>query len=303
MIMSLPKVSVVITCYNYGEYVGSALESVFAQTFQDFEIILIDDGSTDDSEKIIRSFLVDNRLKYYRHTNSGQAIAKNRGIVKAKGEFIAFLDADDKWEKAKLEKQIPLFSDRDIGVVFSRAKYIDDKDQLLNFSLTDRYLQPRSGRVTNYLYIDNFIPFSSSVVRKKCISNLGSFDETLPMGIDWDLWLRLSTECLFSYVDEPLLLYRVGHAGQMSKNAIVRHNCADRIMDKFNRNYPGFVDTKTQKKARYYTLCNRSEYYSVRQPWQGICLSFDAIKQKPWHVKSYQGFLLACRHLLIYGIK
>lgn len=293
-----PEVSVVITCYNYGQYVAGCLESVFAQTYTDYEIILVDDGSTDNSEEQIKPFLQNSRLKYIRQKNSGQAKAKNRGIQESRGKFIAFLDADDKWDATKLSKQIPLFLDEHVGVVFSRALYIDENDQLLDFILTEKYLQPKIGRVTHNLYMNNFVPFSSSVVRKKCFAEFGGFDEMLPMGIDWDLWLRLSTGCSYAYVNEPLLFYRVGHPGQMSKNETTRHRCSDRIMTKFVQQYPDAVDKRTQKKAMLYTLCNRAEYYSVRKPWQGMLLSCKAVIMAPWYAESYRGFLLACRHLL-----
>ncbi len=298
--MTQPIVSVVITCYNYARYVGGAIESVLNQSFQDIEIIIVDDGSTDGSDTVISSFLFDHRIKYFHQENRGQAKAKNKGIKESTGEFVAFLDADDQWEKTKLEKQILLFQNQDTGVVYSRAQYIDAAGHPMELILSDKYLQPRSGKVTNWLYMNNFVPFSSAIVRKTCFDMLGMFDESLSMGIDWDLWLRISTRYSFAYVNEPLLLYRVGHPGQMSKNETTRHECSDRIMMSFVDNYPDAVDPKVQKKAKVYTLWNRADYYSVRKPWQGMLLSLKAILLSPFHPESYRGVLQALRYLFFH---
>ena len=297
--MAQPKVSVVITCYNYGQYVETALQSVFSQTFQDFEIILVDDGSTDNSEEKIRPFLSDSRLKYIKQENSGQAKAKNRGINESSGEVIAFLDADDKWDKTKLEKQLPLFLNKDVGVVYSKAKYIDEYDHPVNIVLKDKYMRPRNGKVTDFLYMNNFVPFSSSIVRRACFDKFGLFDESLPMGIDWDLWLRLSTQYKFDFVDESLFIYRIGHSGQMSKNVEERHKYSDKIMERFRLKYPDFVSAKIYTNAMAYTYFNRSEYYSNKDPWKGIRFSLKSIKLAPVKLKGYYGFLLCCRGFLI----
>ncbi len=227
------KVSIVITCYNYGKYVEQCLESVLSQTFSDFEVIVVNDGSTDDSEDRIRPFLNDKRIKYIKQPNAGQANAKNRGIKESKGKFVAFLDADDYWEYDKLEKQLPLFENENVGVVYSRARYIDEKGQDLNKEVEEfgKYLKPRSGNVLEYLLFDNFVPFSSSVVRHDLLGS--GFDEDLKMAIDWKLWLWLSLHWEFDYVDEKLLNYRIGHSNQMSKNAEERFKCTDMIMDDF----------------------------------------------------------------------
>ena len=106
-----PRISVVVTCYNYGAYLEGCLSSIMAQSFQDREIIVIDDGSTDDTPQVMARFSETPDLRYIRQANGGQAVAKNAGIRAARGEFIAFLDADDLWEPEKLAKQVRLFAD------------------------------------------------------------------------------------------------------------------------------------------------------------------------------------------------
>lgn len=297
--MSIPKVSVVITCYNYGKYVEKAIESVFSQTYDDVEIILVDDGSTDDSEQRIRPFLSDKRLTYIRQKNQGQANAKNAGIRHARGQFIAFLDADDLWETTKLEKQMPLFSNDTIGVVYSRARYIDKDGQHLNITLKGKYLRPRSGNVTNFLFFDNFVPFSSSIIRKQCLEVFNGFDESLEMGIDWDLWLKISTQYAFAFVDEPLLIYRVGHTGQMSKKAEKRQGCSDRIMKQFMHNYPEVVTPNIIRRALAYTYCNRGGYFSGKDLSHSNKYYAMAIRQAPFEIRAYKGLMKNfLRHIL-----
>jgi len=259
-----PEVSVVITCYNYGRYVAGCLESVLAQSFEDFEIILVDDGSTDNSEEQIKPFLQDSRLRYIKQKNGGQANAKNRGIHEASGRFVAFLDADDQWGPAKLAKQLPLFSDEKVGVVYSRARYIDEDglDLYKEIEELGGHFVPQSGRVVNHLLFDNFVPFSSSVVRLELLG--AGFDKEIKMAIDWKLWLSLALEWDFAFVNEKLLYYRVGHSGQMSKNAEERFRCTDTILDEFLASNEGRIGQNAINSALAHKYYLRWEYFRGR---------------------------------------
>ncbi len=286
-----PQVSIVITCYNYASFVTSCLESVFAQTFSDYEIILVDDGSTDDSAQKIKPFLADTRLRYIKQQNGGQANAKNRGIQESVGRFIAFLDADDLWQPDKLKKQIPLFMDEKIGVVYSRQSFIGEHNDEVPSSRRRKTMLPRGGKVTSPLFMDNFVPFSSSVVRADCFQQFDGFDESIAMGIDWDLWLRLSTRYYFAFIDEPLLVYRVGHPGQMSKNALKRQECSDRIMEKFRTTYPSEVPPALLRNAMAFTYCNRGSYFRHEDIKLSIDYYLKAIKENPFWFDAYKGLL------------
>ena len=284
----IPETSIVVTCYNYGRYLKGCLESILGQTYTDWEIIVIDDGSTDNTPEVMEGFTGHAGIRYIRQPNGGQARAKNKGIETARGRFIAFLDADDLWEKDKLEKQMPLFSDESVGVVFSRSRFIGANGEDLGLPETRRHLAPRRGKVTEFLYIDNFIPFSSAVVRRECLDRCGRFDETLKMGIDWDLWLRISVGYTFDYVDAPLLIYRVGHSGQMSHNREERQRCSDRIMNRFRKNFPGMLSRQTLRKADYHTFCNRGEYYADKDRWRSIGFLGRAIITDPLQMRSFK---------------
>lgn len=290
--MDSPTVSVVVTCYNYGNYLEGCLDSILKQSFKDFEIVIVNDGSTDNTDEIIEKFIKINIVKYIKQANSGQARAKNIGIQNSSGKFIAFLDADDAWEEDKLEKQMPLFSKENVGVVYSLVRYVNEKGQALdNVRTIGKYLKPRSGNVTRHLFLDNFVPFSSSIVRKACFEKCGVFNESLKMGIDWDLWLRLSTLYEFDFVHEPLLIYRVGHSGQMSKNIEVRQQCSDYIMSDFLRSYRHLLSVWIIRKAYSFTYCNRGEYYVKVDKKKSVKYYFKSICKNPLNVQPYKGLL------------
>lgn len=221
------KFSVVITSYNYGLYIRESIESVLSQTYDDYEIIIVDDGSRDNTKEIVSTYSSDKRIKYFYQDNAGQPKAKNRGICESCGEFIAFLDADDIWMPTKLEKQFILFADPEVGVVYSRRQWIDPNS--VEISGNERILQ--RGMILDHIFVDNFVCFSSSVIRRSYLEQVGYFDETLPMGIDYDLWIRLASVCKFDFVGEPLVKYRTGHSN-LSKNTMKRYECAQAIMRK-----------------------------------------------------------------------
>ena len=286
-----PLISVVITCYNYGHYLEDCIKSVLAQSYQNIEIVLVDDGSTDDTPKVMAQYKDLPNIVSIHQKNGGQARAKNTGIKNATGNFIAFLDADDAWDKDKIEKQIACFARPEVGVVYCTARYIDESSDEFNYEISNKYLLPRRGAVTEWLILDNFVMFSSSIVRKECFEKFGAFDENLKMGIDWDLWLRISTAYEFDYVDGRLFYYRMGHSGQMSKNAEERQRCSDRIMSKFLDKYQGIVSTNTISKAMAYTYCNRGEYYRKINRWRSTCYFLKALKNKPVNIVVYKGLI------------
>lgn len=301
--MKTPRLSVVISSYNYGKYLKGCIDSVLQQTWNDFEIIIVNDGSTDNTDSIVEPFLSDDRIHYVKQKNAGQANAKNTGIRNAKGDLIAFIDADDLWEADKLEKQIVLFKDPQVGVVYSTARYIDEDGNALPFEHASKYLTPRSGKVTDYLFFDNFIPFSSSIVRKECFERLGMFDEHLSMGIDWDLWLRISIHYKFDYVDETLLVYRVGHPGQMSKNLEMRHKCSDTIIKRFIAANPNELNFIQIRKMWQYTYMNRGYYYRYVDLKQSSRYYLRALLQWPFAFGPLRGLLMNTMVLFGYTAK
>ena len=210
-----PSVSVIIPCYNGAEYIVSTIESVLNQAYEDFELIVIDDGSTDQtSEEINR--VQDKRLKYFRTENQGVSHARNYGIRESNGEFIALLDADDLYLETNLKQKIQFLNNhKDIGLVHGSEMIFESVTETTK-SITkglDGFVLPE------LLSLDKKVIHSPSsvVFRKKLIDQAGSFDEQMSVAADWDMWVRLARITNFGFIDKPLTKYRL-HQNQMHSN-------------------------------------------------------------------------------------
>lgn len=205
MIDSQPAVAVIIPTYNRAHVIGRALRSVLNQTFKNLEVIVVDDGSTDDTQKLVESF-VDPRVRYLRcEANQGATAARNLGIKNTSAEFIAFQDSDDEWLCEKLEKQMAVFAQAgdNIGVVYCGFFRVDGKKAA--YYPSDAVLK-KTGNVLESLLRGNFVTTQAAVVRRECFRSSGMFDERLPRYQDWELFIRLAKHYEFICVDEPLLL-------------------------------------------------------------------------------------------------
>ncbi|MCE9531701.1 MAG: glycosyltransferase family 2 protein [Planctomycetes bacterium] len=213
-----PTVSVLIAARDYGQYLADALRSVQRQTFSDWELILIDDGSRDNTPEVARPFLNDPRIQYHRTDTLGQPRAKNLALQLARAELVAYLDGDDLWMPTKLERQVRLMqADPRLGVTFTRRLLIDPQGGIIPSSHPPL---PR-GMVYNDILLDNFVCFSSVMIRKEVLEHVGAFDPRLELAIDYDLWLRVANHYPFDFIDEALVKYRTGH-GNLSKRIVER---------------------------------------------------------------------------------
>jgi glycosyltransferase involved in cell wall biosynthesis len=247
------RVSVVIATYNMGQYLPQAVESVLAQSYFNVEVQIVDDGSTDHTAQIAQQWEGHSRVRVHRQANRGQARAKNQGIELTLSPFVAFLDADDVWLPEKLSRQMPLFEGRpELGVVYSDYECMDGEGRALPKVPTRMH----RGHVSGPLLIENFVSFPTAVVRRECLERHRGFDESLGMGIDYDLWLRLSAHYQFDFISEPTVRYRIW-AGQMSKNYRKRYESAMRIMRDFLANNPGAVDPEVVRSAWAHTYTGR----------------------------------------------
>lgn len=210
----MPAVSVIIPTYNSAQYVIAAVESVLAQTWRDFEILVIDDGSTDDTEEVMRHYQM--QVRYIRQQNGGVAVARNRGIAESRGKYIAFLDADDTWLPHKLETQINhLRRQSACRVCYAAFTVVDAALNPLGISRSQRSRTARE----DLLLRGNIIGSICTVVCERTLFEIvGGFDPALSQCADWDMWVRLAAQTEFLYVDEPLVTYRQ-HGNNMSRNA------------------------------------------------------------------------------------
>jgi O-antigen biosynthesis protein len=199
-----PLVSVVVPTYNRATLVCRAVRSVLAQTFPDYEVLVVDDGSTDETEEAVRS-IPDPRVHYLRQSrNRGVSAARNRGIRAARGEFIAFLDSDDEWLPEKLERQVRVLQEapEEVGLVYSGVRSVDGSGSGWTFRPRHR------GDVYGEILEANPIHSGSSVmVRRNVVRTAGFFDEGIPAIEDFDYWIRIARFYRFEAVDEPLVRY------------------------------------------------------------------------------------------------
>lgn len=204
----------IIPAYNSAEYIGEALESVFKQTFQDFEIIVVDDGSTDDTKEILGKYR--DRIRYYFQQNGGPAKARNHGIRLANGEFIAFLDADDIWLPTKLEKQIGLFKERkNLGMVTTGACSFDEKG-IYGYSV-DKRKKLMQGNVARNIFLHSDVGTPTVMARKQVFDEVGFFDENIKYGEDDNMWIRIASHYEIELIDEALIKVR-NHPRRMTVN-------------------------------------------------------------------------------------
>lgn len=206
-------VSVVIPNYNYARYVGAAIESVLRQTYSPVEIVVVDNGSTDNSLAVLEKF--GNKIRLIAQENRGQAGSRNRGVAEAKGEFIAFLDADDLWKPDKLEKQMHCFEDPEVALVYCSVERVDAELKRLGISTAEK-----SGWLLRDFALSPAAVIqggeSTAIVRKSALEAAGEFDARLSISTGWDMWRRIACRGKIAAVAEPLTLYRQ-HGNNASK--------------------------------------------------------------------------------------
>jgi glycosyltransferase involved in cell wall biosynthesis len=210
----MPKISVVIPAYNGENTIQLTIESVLKQTYTDFELIVINDGSQDSTLEIL-SKINDPRLKIFSFENAGLHISRNRGLHNAVGEFVSFLDADDIWTPEKLASQLQaLQQNTDYKVAYSWTDYIDAQGKFL---VSGRHFTA-NGDVYEQLLLSNFLENGSNpLICREAITLIGGFDESLNAAQDWDMWLRLADKFNFVCVPSVQILYRVS-ANSLSAN-------------------------------------------------------------------------------------
>ncbi len=227
--IAAPKVSIVIPAYNAMTYLPETLASVFQQTFNDFEVLLVDDGSTDSLQTWVAQTVSDRRVQLISQPNQGLSAARNTGITHSQGEYIAFLDADDLWHPTKLAQQVQwLDAHPAIGSIYTLAALLDSVG-----NPTGRVLGAAiAGNILSEMLQRNIIDCPSSVlVRRQCFDRVGLFDRTLRSVEDWDMWIRIAAVYPFAVTGAPLVYYRQ-HPNNMSKNWRVMEQSFDRVITK-----------------------------------------------------------------------
>jgi len=253
-----PQVSVIIPTYNRGWVIKEAIDSVLAQDYTEFELIVVDDGSTDHTSDVLDSYR--NDIKVLSQKNKGVSAARNRGIAEASGKFIAFLDSDDLWLSQKLSVQIEFFNQTpDALICQTEEVWIRNG---LRVNPRKRHKKP-SGMIFKPSLELCLVSPSAVMIQRNLLDRVGEFDENLPACEDYDLWLRISCRFPVHLIDAPLIIKRGGHDDQLSSRAGLdkfRIKAIEKIIKSgllSNDQHRAAVNTLKKKCAIYSAGCRK----------------------------------------------
>lgn len=259
--MNQPKVSIILPTYNRGYILKTAIDSVLQQTYPHFELIIVDDGSTDNTADLIKS-ISDERICYhYTKINQGAAAARNYGIQQASCDYIAFEDSDDQWHKDKLEKQMQLILNAPDkpDFVYHKICYDMDGNRCAVLPPDSTPLENKSGNIYSQLLYDNLIDCPSLLVKKSCLLDVGLFDTSLKALEDYDLALRLAKKYSAGFINEILLDSTYSTTG-VSGSAINYLTASCMLIHKYKKDY---LETNTLNH-RLEIILNDSERVGVQ---------------------------------------
>lgn len=257
----IPKISVVIPAYNSEKTIKRTIKSVLNQTFTDFELIIINDGSQDLTLEMI-SQIHDPRLKVYSFENAGGNVSRNRGLNLAVGEFVSFLDADDLWTPDKLARQLQALQDNPTAkVAYSWTDYINENDEII---LSGTHIT-ENGNIYERLLGNNFLENGSNpLIYREAILETGGFDVSLQAAQDWDMWLRLADKFNFVAVPSVQILYRTT-TNSVSSNLIRQEKVCLQVLEKAYKLRPSVI-----KDSWHISLTNLYKYLTckaLREPF------------------------------------
>ncbi len=279
-------VSVVIPNYNYARFLREAIDSVLAQTYAEIEIIVVDDGSTDDSKDILKSY--GQQIKAVFQQNQGVSAARNNGVNESRGEFISFLDADDLWLPAKIEKQVVRFQeDEKLGLVHVGVVEVDANGDFL----LER-LEGLEGDVSGELLLIKQTILgggSGLMVRRDVFDEVGGFDNRLSTSADWDLFYQISSRYPIGFVPEILLKYRVHNSNMHSNVSAMEHD----MMIAFEKAFIEMTPELKKIRRRAYGSLHQNlagSYFAAGNYTAFVSHSFKSLTLDPGNIKHFLRF-------------
>ena len=294
---NLPLVSIVLPTYNCAAFLPHSIGSILAQIYNSYEIIVVDDGSTDNTKEVLYPFM--QRIKYILlEQNKGLPTARNIGILSAQGKYIAFIDADDLWLPEKLQTDIEYFETHpEVSMVYSKHLNIDQNGRMLDEASQKRL---PSGNIFTQLFSEqNFIITSSVVVRKEIFETTGLFYEQLSNCQDWDMWLRIAFYFKVGGINTPLVKYRHNpHSLSKNRNNVLKYQkmVIDKIYSNFKDKENG-INEKLYKKrlASHYAKVGR--YYLRMGDKNRANENFGlSLKNDPLNLRSIRYYLCTFFH-------
>ncbi|MBZ8182199.1 glycosyltransferase [Oscillatoria salina] len=251
----MPIISVIVPAFNAEKTIQETINSVINQTFSNFELIIINDGSQDSTLEILES-IKDPRIKIFSYPNAGAAVSRNRGFAKAVGEYIAFLDADDLWTPDKLEAQLSaLQATPEAAVAYSWSDCIDETSKFLR---PGGHISINGNAYAKLLMVDILENGSNPLIHRQAFIEVGGFDESLQAGQDWDLYLRLAAKYHFVTVPRSQILYRIS-ANSMSADVWRLETASLQLISRAYSKAPSSL-----QKLKKYSLGNIYKYLTVK---------------------------------------
>jgi glycosyltransferase involved in cell wall biosynthesis len=290
----MPKVSVIIPTYNYGKYIEKAIDSVLAQTCRGFEIIVVDDGSTDNTKEIIDKNYK-RKVCYYYQENKGAPSARNYGLSNSRGEYVVFLDADDWLMKNALQSRYDfLQSNSGCGWVYGTALYQNEAGQDISQFFSNRFAssKKREGYILSYLLLGELIPLCSVMLKRKLVQELGGFATNLSYFQDYELWLRVAAHSKIGFIEECNVVI-VTHTGSISQSEGDEYQSYLQILNNAEIRFPKVIDSlgySWQKRLSLIMAERARHFFNKGEHKSGLTLFFKAIKCYPWYLRHYVAF-------------
>ncbi|MGZ8842134.1 MAG: glycosyltransferase [Pyrinomonadaceae bacterium] len=299
-----PLVSVITPIYNYARFIEQTIQSVLNQTLRSFEIIVVDDGSTDNTREIVARF--GSQVRYVWQHNSGQGAARNRGIKEARGKFIALLDADDYWMADKLEKQIKVFqNDPDLGLVYSLFYYFESESgAIVGYKPIAECFR---GHVLREMFQSCLIGSPTPLIRREVFDSVGLFREDLKGVEDYEMWLRISAQFRIDFVSEVLAMYRVHQSGCADRSCEMWTQLMIAVLTKCQQSNPSITVSNLNKRIAQITQYaqgrnehsrnNAERFYQrgkvrLARNESAILDFIKSLYYCPWRLTAWAGFLL-----------
>ncbi len=301
-------ISVVIPVYHSEKWILDTIDSVLKQSYQNFEIVIVDDGSSDNTKNVIES-IDDSRIKYIYQNNAGPSSARNNGIRHSQGEYIAFLDSDDLWKPDKLLKQLECFdSNPDLGIVSAWSEYTTPSNKLLYPKITPiknsaEYLKA----LLLFPFFKSELPWTSCMmIKKECFEKAGYFDESMISKEDWDMWFRIALHYEFKCLDEVLARRKQHEQSLMSNTPLyqVKEHNLNFLKKAFaNKNLPKeLLELKEMAYSNSLAALGNYFLYNSKNPEKAKECFFESLsysKNKLWKPSFIISFILAYMPLFL----
>jgi glycosyltransferase involved in cell wall biosynthesis len=276
----MPNVSVIIPTYNRSDHLRAAILSVLGQTYQDFEVIVVDDASTDDTADMVRN-IRDPRVRYVRHsTNRREAETRNTGVRSAIGEYIAFLDDDDEWLPQKLQREVELLekSPAEVGGVYTGCLNVDRSSGRVR----GRVVPTKRGNILEDMAVKNWVGTPSTVLfRRECFARVGLFDESIAFGVDYDMWIRIAAAYRIEYISEPLVKYYIQGDRLTTNHELVIRGLENQLIK-----YRGLFCKSREGLSRRYRIIGTLYCYNGDLK-KGRRSLLKAIRTNPFELRQY----------------